>query len=147
MLQVIPNRHPVTINHNNNFSRRMATWNVRIIYQSGKTDNIIIEMRRLNISILRVCEVRWTQSGKLRSEGTTVIYLGGILHKNHVGIFLDEKSAKSLCGFWYNSDKVTVVKLKGRPFDISVIQCYAPTADSTDEEVEKFYDQLDEAMK
>ena len=68
-------------------------------------------------------------------------------HKNGVGIFLDEESAKSLCGFWCISDRVMLVKLKGRPFDVSVIQCYAPTADSADEEIEKLYDQLDEAMK
>jgi len=31
-----------------------------------------------------------------------------------------------------------VVRLKGRSFDICFIQCYAPTADNTDDEVEKF---------
>ena len=40
-----------------------------------------------------------------------------------------------------------MVRLKGRPFDISLIQCYAPTADNNDNEVEKFYEQLDEATK
>ena len=40
-----------------------------------------------------------------------------------------------------------MVKLNGRPFDICLIQYYAPTADNTDDEVDKFYDQLDRAMK
>ena len=40
-----------------------------------------------------------------------------------------------------------MVRLKGRPFDIWLIQCFTPTADNTDDEVDKFYDQLDRAIK
>ena len=40
-----------------------------------------------------------------------------------------------------------MVRLKGRPFDISLIQCYTPTADNNDDEIDKFYEQLDEAIK
>ena len=34
------------------------------MYQSGKMDSIIMEMKRMKISILSVCEVRWKKSGK-----------------------------------------------------------------------------------
>ena len=40
-----------------------------------------------------------------------------------------------------------MVRLKRRPFDICLIQCYAPTADNNDDKVDKFYDQLDRAIK
>ena len=39
------------------------------------------------------------------------------------------------------------MKLKGKPFDISLIQYYAPTADNKDDEVDKCYEQLDEAVE
>ena len=52
-----------------------------------------------------------------------------------------------MSGFWGISERVMVVRLKGRPFDICLIQCYAPTADNTNNEVEKLYDQLDRAIK
>jgi len=58
-------------------NKRIATWNVRTMNQSRKMDNIMMEMKRMKINILGVCEVRWTQSGKLASEGTTFIYSGG----------------------------------------------------------------------
>ena len=35
-----------------------------------------------------------------------------------------------------------LVKIKGRPFNIAVIQCYAPTCDSLEEEVDTFYEHL-----
>ena len=40
-----------------------------------------------------------------------------------------------------------MVKLKGRPFDIFLIQFHAPTTDNTDDAVDKLYDQLNRAMK
>jgi len=147
LLQVIPDHYPTIVCRTNNVNKRIVTWAVRTIYKSGKMDNIMMEMKRMKINILGVCEVRWTQSGKLASEGTTFIYSGGSEHKHGVGIFLDEETAKCVSGFWCISERVMVVRLNGRPFDICLIQCYAPTADNTDNEVEKFYDQLDRAIQ
>ena len=107
----------------------------------------MIEMRRIKINIFGVCEVRRRKSGKLALEGTTFMYSEGREHKHGFGLFLDEETAKCVSGFWCISERVMVVRLKGRPFGICLIQCYAPTADKTDDEVDKFYDQLDRAMK
>ena len=147
VLQVITDRYSTTVCRTNNLNKRIATWNVRTMYQSGKMDSIVMEMKRMKINILGVCEVRWTQSGKLASEGTTFMYSGGTEHKHDIGIFLNEETAKCVSGFWRISERVMVVRLKGRSFDICLIQCYAPTADNTDDEVDKFYDQLDRAIK
>ena len=38
-------------------------------------------------------------------------------------------------------------KLQGKPFDINVIQVYAPTAECSDADIDRFYDELDEAMR
>ena len=146
MLQVIPDRYPAAVCRTNYLNKRIATWNVRTMYPSGKMDNIMMEMKRMKINILGVCEVRWTQSGKLASEGTTFMYSGGIEHKHRVGIFLEEETAKCVSEFWCISERVMVVRLKGRSFDICLIQCFAPTNDNTDDEVDKFYDQLDRAI-
>ena len=46
VLQVIPDRYPATVCRNSKFNKNIATWNVRTMYQSGKMDNILVEMRR-----------------------------------------------------------------------------------------------------
>ena len=38
-----------------------------------------------------------------------------------------------------------IVKLRGKPFDITIIQVYAPTADKSDGELDQFYEQLEKA--
>ena len=88
VLQMIPDRYPATVCRNSIFNSRIATWNVRNMYQSGKMDNTIMEMKRIKITILGACEVRWKQSGKVTSEGTTFIYSEGIEQKHEVEYFL-----------------------------------------------------------
>ena len=97
-----------------------------------------------------LCEVRWTGAGKISSGRYTVIYSGGQKHEHGVGFILDEEHAKSLKGFWTLSDRVCIIKLDAKPLDINiiqVIQVYAPTSDGSDEELDKFYSELETAMK
>jgi hypothetical protein len=44
---------------------RIAAWNVRTMYDTGKTAQVISEMRRYKISILRISEMRWTDFGTM----------------------------------------------------------------------------------
>ena len=44
-------------------------------------------------------------------------------------------------------DRVLLVKLKGSPLDINIIQVFAPTSASTEEELDKFYKELETAKK
>ena len=92
-----------------------------------------------------MCDVRWTGAGLITSDEYTVIYSGGHKHERGVGILLDEQRSKCLIGYWTISDRIMLVKLKGKPFDISIIQVYAPTADKSEEEHEQFYNDLEMA--
>ena len=38
-------------------------------------------------------------------------------------------------------------KIEAKPFNITIIQCYAPTTDHPEKEVEEFYSQIEEALK
>ena len=52
---------------------KVATWNVRTLFQNGKFDNVKQEMTRMRINILGMCEVRWTGAGLITSDEYTVI--------------------------------------------------------------------------
>ena len=67
------------------------------------------------------------------------------MHK--VEIFLTQSKVKSLAGFWCISDRVLLVRLRGKAFDTVVIQCYALTFDCTTEEIDEIYGQLDEVLQ
>ena len=147
--QVAPDRHPATDCKPNSRSKpfKMATWNVRTLNQKGKLENVIKEMERMKLNILGLSEVRWVGKGKIKTGNKTMIYSGGETHERGVGILLDETVAKSIKGFWGISDRVIIAKLEGKPFDIGIVQIYAPTSEHDEEEVEQFYEDLDKAMK
>ena len=72
------------------------------------------------------------------------VLLGGDDHEHGVGILLNKTVANSVVGFWPVSDRIALVKLKAKPFNINIIQVYASTSSSTEEGLEWFkeHDQI-----
>ena len=52
-----------------------GTWNVRSINQ-GKFEVVKQEMTRVNIDILGISELKWTESGKFNSDDHYIYYCG-----------------------------------------------------------------------
>ena len=102
-------------------------------------------MNRIGIDILGLSEIRWKAGGRLNSENTIIIYSGGDSHPRGVGVISSKVVAAVLIGYWAISDRVVVVKIRGRPSNICIIQAYAPTADNSEEDIIYFYDQLNQA--
>ena len=76
-----------------------------------------------------------------------IIYSGGDSHQRGVGVLIDEECSKALKGFWSANDRVTVMKISGKPFDIGIIQASASTADKDTAENKSFYKGIEKAMK
>ena len=125
----------------------IGTWNVRTLYQAGKVENLMIEMNRLKVDIMGLAEVRWTGSGLIKYEDYSMIFSGGEKHQLGVGIMMTKKIAGSLIGYTAISERVIVMKLQAKPFNVVCVQTYAPTQTHSDEDVESFYEDLKQARK
>ena len=145
--QVALDRHPVTASQcqrqRQQKSRinkmKIATWNIRTGYQSGKLSNSEKEMERLKIDIMGIAELRWPGAGEITAgEGNKLIYSGGGTPHRGVGIIMKRTLANKVIGYWPISDRIIMIKLKGTPFTMNVLQLYAPMEDSTEEELESF---------
>ena len=112
-----------------------------------KLENLKQEMNRLQLNILGICETRWTDEGSSQSDKLKIIYSGGMKHEKGVGILIDKNVSKSILEYWAISDRVLLVKLKGHPFNISIIQVYAPKAEYDGEEINQFYNMLEMAKE
>ncbi len=61
----------------------IGTWNVRTLYQEGKLDELLIEMKRYESTILGMAEIWWIQHGEyMTDEGHKIWYKRE--DKNHV---------------------------------------------------------------
>ncbi|GFR72186.1 craniofacial development protein 2-like [Elysia marginata] len=72
-----------------------------------------------------------------------MVYSGGNEHERGMGILLDAEHSKILQGYWPLNERVLVVKLSGKPFDVYVIPIYATTSEHPDDEIEKLNEELD----
>ena len=72
-------------------------------------------------------EVRWTMIRINISANNTNINMD--IHERGIGIILDERTRKSVTGYWAFYDRIVLLKLSGTPFDINVRETNAPTAD------------------
>ena len=118
---------------------RIATWNVRTLHKSGKIDNVKKEMERMKVDILGLSEVRWTGDGKINEDNKIIVYSGGAKHEQEVGVMMTKQVGEAMMGSWPVSDRIIMVKIKAAPFNINLIQVYAPTSSHSDEEIEEFY--------
>ena len=57
------------------------------------------------------------------------------------------KSLKCTTGCNLKNDKMTSVRFQGKPFNITVIQVYAPTSNAEEAEVEQFYEDLQNLLE
>ena len=126
---------------------KLGTWNVRTLYQAGKLDNLIQEMESMRLDILGIAETHWVEEGKIIKENHTMIYSGGEMHRKGVSILMKNNIARSMLGFWAISERIIMLKLQAKPFNINIIQVYAPTLDCEDEEVEKLYQEINNGIK
>lgn len=126
----------------------IATWNVRTLYQIGKLDNVVLEMKRLDIDILGMSEVRWTGINRCKAnDDYELIYSGGETHERGVGILLKKELGSMVDDIRPVSDRVIAIRIQTRPKPITIVQVYAPIADSTIEELETFYEDVEKSLK
>ena len=69
-------------------TQRIATWNVRTLYQKNHIGNMMQEMQRLKIDVLGLSEVRWTNTGLFDKQGYRIMWSGGQKHEHGVGFIL-----------------------------------------------------------
>lgn len=123
---------------------KIGTWNVNTLHQPGKLDNLKRETENIGVDLSGVSEVRYMAAGMLKDGKWKFFYSGGDNHQYGVGILVRGRMADAVSGWWPVSDRIIYVKISGSPININILQVYAPTGDHTDEEIEEFYQELDD---
>ena len=103
----------------------------------GKLEVVKQEMVRVNINILGISEVKWTGMGKFNSDGHYIYYCGQeSLRRNGVAVMVNKRVQDAILGCNLKNDRMISVHFQGKPFNITVIQVYAPTGNDKEAEDE-----------
>ena len=85
-------------------------------------------MSRGNIDILGISELKWTGMGEFNSDDHYIYYCGQeSLRRNGVAIMINKTVRNTVLGCSLKNDRIISVHFQGKPFNITVIQAYAPT--------------------
>ena len=94
----------------------------------------------MNISILGVSELKSTGMGEFNSDDHYIYYCGQeSLRKNGVAITVNKRVQNAVLGCSLKNERMISVCFQGKPFNIMVIQVYAPNSNTEEAEVEWFY--------
>ena len=114
----------------------IGTWNVRSMNQ-GKLEVVKQEMARVNIDILGISELKWNGMGEFNSDD---YYINNCeqesLGRIGVAVIVNKRVQSAVLGCNLINDRIISFHLQGKPFNIMVIQVYAPTSNDEEAEVE-----------
>ena len=87
------------------------------------------DMAGVNIDILGISELKSTGMGEFNSDDHYLYYCGQeSLRRNTVALIVNKRVRNAVLGYNLKNDRMISVRFQGKPFNITVIQVYAPTA-------------------
>ena len=103
----------------------------------GKLEVVKQKLARVNIDILGISELKWTGTGEFNSDDHYIYYCGQeSLRRNRVALIVNKRVRNAVLGCNLKNDRMISVCFPGEPFNITVIQLYAPPSNAEDAEVE-----------
>ena len=103
----------------------------------GKLEVVKQEISRVNVNILGISELKWTGMGEFNSDDHYIYYCGQqSLRRNGVAIMVNKRVLNVVLGCNLKNDRMIYFGFQGKPFNITVIQVYAPNTNAKEVEVE-----------
>lgn len=124
----------------------IASWNTQGLNREGKIKQLTEEARRYNIDILA------TQETNIKGETNTKIkeYIwlngGGEESRYGTGFLINERIKEKVMDWKKINERISLLRLRGQYRKMSIINTYAPTETTDDEQKEKFYDDLENTI-
>ena len=115
----------------------IGTWDVRSM-NLGKLEVVKQEMARVNIDILGISELKRTRIGEFDSDDHYIYYCEqGSLRRNGVALIVNKRVRNAVLRCYLKNDRMISVCSQGKPFNITVIQVYAPITKAEEAESEQ----------
>ena len=114
----------------------------------GKLEVVKQEMARFKVDILGIRELKWTGMGGFNSDDHYIYYCGQeSLRRNGVAIMVNKRVRNAVLGCNLKNERMIFVRFQRKPFNITVIQVYAPTSNAEEAKVERFYEDLQDRLE
>ena len=102
-----------------------------MVPESRKIGSGQTEMTRVNINILEISELKWTRMVEFNSDDHYIYYCGQeSLRRKGVALIVNKRVQNAVLGCNLKNERMVSVCFQGKPFNVTVIQVYAPTTNA-----------------
>ena len=106
------------------------------------------EMARVNVDNLGISKLKQTRMGECNSDDHYIYYCGQeSVRRNGIAIIVNKRVRNAVLGCNLKNNRMISVCFQGKPFNITVIQVYAPTSNAKEAEVEQFSEDLQDLLE
>jgi endonuclease/exonuclease/phosphatase family metal-dependent hydrolase len=122
----------------------IGTWNVMAVLKTGKMNEIADEMLKTQLQIIALQELRWKGVGQINKTKYTLLQLQSPQKTGQLGtgFMIRNEIKKNILSFEPYNERLCKLRIKGKFNNLSIISVNAPTEEKSDEEKEKFYEDL-----
>ena len=104
---------------------KIGTWNVITMFEANKAAQIARERRAYNTTVLRLCEMRWTQSGQVRLNTGEIILSSGheeedAHHTEGVAFMLSDEAHNALINWEAVGPRIIYASFKTKKENIKL---------------------------
>ena len=126
---------------------KIGTWNVLSLNREGAEESLMKNLSRYGLDVLALQEIRRVGTGELSLAGYTIFYSGhATLQRLGVGFAVKEEALPQVIDFQAINERICVLRLKGKWFNITLINAHAPTEEKPDEDKDEFYLSLEDQV-
>ena len=116
----------------------ISTWNKRTMRAAGKPQELTHEMDRYRWNILGLCKMRSKNFGETTKEERRKVFFSGKedKHEHGVGFLVIKDIVNTVMGCRPVSSRLITIRLRAVPFNMTIVQAYAPTSGYNDNKIE-----------
>ena len=86
--------------------------------------------------------------GEFNTDDHYIYYCGQeSLRRNRVALILNKTVQNAVLGYNLKNDRMISLHFQGKPFNITVIEVYAPTTNAAEAEVDCFFEDLQDLLE
>ena len=86
-------------------------------------------------------------NGDYNSDDHYIYYCGQESLRSGIAIIVNERVKNAVLGYSLKNDRMISICFQGKPFNITVIQVYAPSSNAEEPEVEQLYEDLQDLLE
>ncbi|GBP21614.1 Craniofacial development protein 2 [Eumeta japonica] len=121
---------------------KICTYNVRSLSTRERLLELENSIENIEWDIIGLAEVRRMGQAIEEHENYILCYIGETVGLHGVGFLIKKKYKNNIVNFIGKSERLAILKLKFGKLSLTIIQIYAPTEGSSEEEINKFYKDL-----